>query len=341
MSDFAAGASQLAVDTHFGRADAGSGTVSAAGGHSNTATHRTNAPELAETIAQIRAAHRERVFWMKQRKRSDLALGSYLRSALGWRMDKPQAERTAIAAQAQDILKAGERHLRASRRAIAAAGKGKPIALPEMDEVLRPYVHIVVPNIEMRTKLDELEATATRQMTRLARSLPVYQWAEGVRGFGALGLAIIVGEAGDLGGYANPGKLWKRMGVAVIDGLRQGAVPVGLSQEARKNAWIERKYSPVRRSRLYTVGTALLMSGNEEYRTVYLDRKGYEVAKAEADGLKVVPAAKIPARGKDAYRSLGHIDQRSRRYTEKRLLRNLWQAWRNPLVGEAATERVS
>lgn len=287
-------------------------------------------PDLSEIIGRIQGLHRERCFWMDERKRSDLTLGAYLRTQLGWSLQKPKAEREAIRAQAAAVIDAGERHVKAWEKAKAAAAKGKvPTNLPVMPLELKPWAHVVVPKIEIRRKTDELEAAATKAMSALAATLPCAEWADEVRGFGMLGLAIIVGEAGDLALYPKKGHLWKRMGVACgEDGTRQGVVDKGITGDARKAAWIEQRYSPVRRSRLYTVGVSLIMAGESPYRQVYLDRKKYEALKAEAAGLIVAPSAKIPASRKAQYRSLGHIDNRARRYVEKRLLRDLWNAWR-------------
>lgn len=282
------------------------------------------------TIGKIQGLHRQRCFWMEERKRANLTLGAYLRMEMGWSLAKPKAEREAIRAAAQAVIAAGEKHVKAWAKAKARAAKGRlPTALPSTPAELVPWAHVVVPKIEMRRTTDELEAAATKAMTALAATLPVAGWASGVRGFGLLGLAIIVGEAGDLGQYPKKGHLWKRMGVACDEaGRRQGTVDPKLTGEARKAAWIEQKYSPQRRSRLYTIGTALVMAGDTPYRQVYLARKRYEVERASAAGLTVAPAGKIPPGRKAEYRSLGHIDNRARRYLEKRLLRDLWNAWR-------------
>jgi len=295
------------------------------GGHHTTDTQRAGAPALAETIAAIRAAHRERCFWMEQRKRADLSLGSYLRTALGWTLSKPVTRRNAIKSKAAEIMKAGEEYVKATRKMARDTERRKNlVVMPEMAESLRQYAHIVVPQIEMRGRTDELEAAATRAMTNLAKQLPVAAWIDSIHGVGPKGLAIIIGEAGDLGNYANPGKLWKRMGVAVIDGKRQG----GLTKTAAKADWEVHGYNRVRRSRLYTIGDAMLKHVKCPYRQIYLDRKAYESARAEADGLIVAPAVKIPKAKQAEYRSLGHIDNRARRYVEKRLLKDLWRAWR-------------
>lgn len=181
-----------------------------------------------------------------------------------------------------------------------------------------------------REPFDRIEAAATREMKRLARTLPVWaSFGEGVPGFGEGSLAMIVGEAGDLSAYPKKGHLWKRMGVAVIgagDGVadhRQG----NPGSEADSKAWIAEGYNRVRRSRLFVLGDSLLKPAGP-YRDVYLSRKARELEKAAEEGLIVAPAASIPKGKASGYRSKGVIHLRAQRYMEKRLLKDLWQAWR-------------
>lgn len=158
------------------------------------------------------------------------------------------------------------------------------------------------------------------ELAARARDLPIAGTVALIPGFGTLGLCAIVGEAGDLGGYANPAKLWKRMGLAVMaDGSRQRRV--------RGAAAFEHGYAPRRRSVMWTLGVAL-WKAKGPYRDLYLERKAFEGAKAEAAGLAVVPAAAIPKDNPSAFMSKGHIHNRAQRYVEKRLLRDLWRAWR-------------
>jgi hypothetical protein len=70
-----------------------------------------------------------------------------------------------------------------------------------------------------REPFDTLRKKSEQQMERLAKDLPVAEWIAGIRGAGLLGLATIIGEAGDLSNYANPAKLWKRLGFAPYDGF--------------------------------------------------------------------------------------------------------------------------
>jgi hypothetical protein len=133
-------------------------------------------------------------------------------------------------------------------------------------------------------------------------------------------------------------RVWKRLGLAVIDGVRQG----GLPKSASKDDWIAHGYSRVRRSRMFVIGDALIKA-NGEYRAVYLARKEYERQRAEAAGLTVAPALKIPKARANEFISDGIIHRRAQRYREKRLLRDLWQAWNRgkatPLLSHDETEQ--
>lgn len=161
------------------------------------------------------------------------------------------------------------------------------LPLREAREVIKPQ----------RTKLE-------RQMVKLAKQLPAYAFVDSVHGFGAIGFAQIVGEAGDLSNYANPAKLWKRMGLAVINGKSQRRVA---GAEA-----LEHGYSAVRRSIMYCIGDSMIKKQNP-YRELYLSRKIAEAEKLP-DGTKM------------------HHHRRAQRYMEKRLLRDLWKFWRDSAI---------
>ena len=263
-------------------------------------------------IAAITHFHRQRCYAMEQRKRANLALGSFLRMALGWSPDLPEADRKRIAGQAKALLKLGEAEYR---------GKLDGVEEPAYDE----WREVILATISARGPFDTIELNAKKEMESRARALPVWAWAGPVRGFGAASLAIIVAEAGDLSNYPKKGHLWKRMGVAVIDGVRQG----GLPKSAAAEDWIIHGYNRQRRSRMWNIGDALIKAnGDGPYRSAYLERKEYERSRAEASGLMVAPSAKIPAARKGEFMSEGHIHRRAQRYMEKRLLRDLWQEWR-------------
>ena len=260
---------------------------------------------LDETIAEIRAHHRQRIYAMEQRKRADLSLGAFLRVVLGWSLALPEAEREAIRKQAAEMISIGE-----------AITKGKPV---ETNIAFETYRRPILLSIMARAPFDEFETEETKAMEKLAMTLPAWAWAEGVRGLSARGLAVIVGEAGDIGNYATVSKLWKRCGLAVMDGVRQG----GLPKNASKETWIAHGYNRQRRSRLWVIGDVLMKTnGDGPYRAVYDLRREY-TAVTHPDWTKMH----------------SHLD--AQRVMTKRLLRDLWRAWRETSTHQATDAPLS
>lgn len=131
-------------------------------------------------------------------------------------------------------------------------------------------------------------------MVRLAKMLPVAGWAESKdqAGFGLLSLARVVGECGSLSrtpdgdhpGYANPAKVWRRMGCAPWE--FGGKTMMGSTWRFGKHGklpaeqWQAYGYHPRRRSVAYLIGVNIKMSGTGPDRSIY--RRRYEDAKAAA-----------------------------------------------------------
>ena len=261
-------------------------------------------PDLAQTVETIRFLHRQRKFAMGQRKRADLALGSFLRLMLGWRADLPAAEAAEI------------------RRVAAAWAQGEQTA--EHAQLFDALAPVIEASHAARAPYDAIERDVTKRMEKLAKSLAVWgEWGEAQRGFGARSLAVIVGEAGDIGSYRSKSTLWKRMGLGLVDGDRQGAPGAGASAED----WQRHGYNASRRAAMFVIGDVLVKVG-DHYREVYLRRKAFECAKAEAAGLVVLPSAKITKALKPTAISEGQVHKRAQRYMEKQLLRDLRNAWR-------------
>jgi hypothetical protein len=177
-----------------------------------------------------------------------------------------------------------------------------------------------------------------KEMVKEAQKLPIFPWVDSIKGVAALGLAQIIGEAGDLNNYPTISKLWKRMGLAVMDGCAQGRV-VG-NKRATGDVAIEHGYSPSRRSIMYNVSESIIKNnfdgkkGDPDrkdafYRGIYLMRKKYEAEKATEKGLEVVPSEMVKKRNlkKGTYMTVGHINNRAKRYMQKRYLKDLWIKW--------------
>jgi hypothetical protein len=286
------------------------------GGRGVCDTHEVSAP--ASVVSALRELQAQRVHVIRQMTRSTNAVYALARRYLGYQGDLPEKERKAIAALAQASVK--------------AIFDGKP-APPAANGIADALGDTIMADKQSRLPYEHRRKAIEAAMGKLAKSLPVWEsWAEGVKGFGAPGLAAIVGECGDLSNYANPGKLWKRLGLAPGECYRSVTLAGEVCYKKPKR----------RRSVLWNIGQALLKADGE-YRAVYLARKAQECEKAVAEGLTVTTTTKATVESwarlglpepvytkkfdKATMRSCGHIDIRAQRYMEKRLLRDLWKAW--------------
>lgn len=191
-----------------------------------------------------------------------------------------------------------------------------------IENALLPFFAAQEPLAEARNMLE-------KQIVKATKDLPALAFVEGVKGFGLASFGAVIGEAGDLSGYATPWRLWKRMGLAVMpDGTRQRRV-------AGADA-ILHGYAPQRRSLVWNIGDCLLklQSGkiDEEtgeilkepgyYRTIYNNRKEFE-------------------RQKNPEITDGWAHNRAKRYMEKELILDLWRAWRRDLKIESPGQTLS
>ncbi|MBZ9943494.1 hypothetical protein LB533_20620 [Mesorhizobium sp. BR1-1-13] len=189
----------------------------------------------------------------------------------------------------------------------------------------------IAPYLMAMEPLDAQRAVYEKAMVKAVKRLPVYEWVKDVKGFGDISFATIVGECGDIGSYKSVSAVWKRLGLAVMSGNRQGAPGEG----ATKDDWIAHGYNKQRRSVSYVAREHVIggmgkwrpafgedVWANPEltyYQKVYADRARFE---AEKLGLPVT----VSNKGKESYKK--HVSMRAHRYVEKRLLRNLWIEWR-------------
>lgn len=251
------------------------------------------------TISTIRELQSQRIATVKMQMRIDNQCRALIRRAMGWRMDLPEKEREKLNKSSGELVKAIQ--------------KSEAID-PEYAVVADKLRSFIVASRESRRPFDAHRKNVEKAMEKSAASLPVWPWVESIRGFGALGLAIIVGESGDLSNYSNPGKLWKRLGLAVIEGKSQRK-SIDVAQAAIQG------YNPRRRSAMWTITDALLKSAGP-YRDLYQQRRLYEVQQHPEFDKGIDPKT-----GKQ--RVTIHCHRRATRYAEKRLVRNLWRAWRD------------
>lgn len=183
----------------------------------------------------------------------------------------------------------------------------------EIRPLIEPLLTAMVPLLDSQKWIEKDIKASVRQM-RLWN-----EWAVDIKGFGEVSFGGVIGECAIMPGeYRNPSCLWKRMGMAVIGGERQRKC-------ANAEKAIEHGYNPTRRSLMWNIGGTLMKAqirnpkGEDgkpigesvaigELGQVYLDRKVYENTR---EGVTPI---------------LAHL--RAKRYMEKRLLRQMWQASR-------------
>lgn len=177
-----------------------------------------------------------------------------------------------------------------------AKGKGDDDGVIAAAAVSAPLLDVLKP---IEANIRKIE----REMAKAVAQTPAGPFAAAHRGVGVLNLAKVIAETGDLASYERPAQLWKRMGLAVVEGAAQ-----------RKK--VGHGFSPRRRAIAWLMGETVI-KGGREYREVYLERKRYESARHE--DCAWVEGGKT---------GCGPCHNRAHRYMEKRVLRDLWVAWR-------------
>lgn len=196
---------------------------------------------------------------------------AYVRRMLGWHGGLSEKESTAISSKAGEIVKQIE--------------SGESAAEPPADSKRQhdPLVSsspLVLNLFTARTPIDNAVDQIEKSMVQHAKKLPVAEWVENQLGLGLKGLAIIVGEAGDIGKYSIRG-LRKYMALAPFEGKACSTWRMskpGLSAEQ----WTAAGYCPRRMSVMYQLAeSAGVKCTRSEYRKIYDTTKAIEATKTD------------------------------------------------------------
>ena len=294
-----------ALLNEIGRSDASVG-----GGLSRYVNHSDLAP--AETIAALSELQRQRRFCIKSQSRTDRACEAFIARFLGYNPNLPAAEGAAIWKRAAAL-----------RRAVEKGGQGLISDENQDEHALAVCSPIILNSAASRKSWDAHRAQTEKQMRKLARSLPVWVWVEAIAGFGDLGLGIIIGETGDLSGYATKERVWKRLGLAVIEGERQ-------QRKSGAEAAAAHGYSPQRRAEVWTIADSLF-------------KHQWRGAKDDAPAHAVGPYGVIYAQRKALTTTREwtpkHQDNDARRIMTKALVEDLWRFWRGLPVLSGAKQQ--
>lgn len=246
---------------------------------------------LAKLIADIRDVQRQRSIVIKSRNMQANRLRAIVAGTLGYHTGLSEKERKALMEKANAII----------------------------DGVLdgtvsHSYEEIIKGTYEGINKLEELKQKYDKDLTTMAKRLPVASWVDRPeqRGFGLCFLGIVIGECGNLSDYANPGKLWRRLGCAPWS--YDGRTLMGATWRAEglpAKQWESFGYSPRRRSIAYLIGEGIVkQNGAGPYRS------RYDQAKAAA------------VESHHDWKPL-RCHRHAMLLATKLLLKNLWLEWNN------------
>lgn len=280
-----------------------------------------------------------RRFCIVSQSRCNRSIEAFMARLQGYHTDLPEAERARIFKMAAMARVAIE-------KAVDLDGDlDLDAEIFRQQPGLRKLASLVILSKRSRQGWDLHLATTAKEMETTAKGLAVYPWVKEQRGFSALGLAVIIGETGDLSNYSGPGKVWKRLGLGCINGVRQNFIPAEITGDARKEEWAARGYNPVRRSQVWAFIDDILVrpqwnaAKDEDGNDPKKSKKPIAV-EAHAAG----PYGKVYGERKawNLARGLtpGHADKDARRFMAKRFIRDLWCAWQEavgqPALAEAA-----
>jgi len=259
---------------------------------------------------------------IRSQSRADRSIEAFIASFYGYRTSTTKHDQPLTKDEREKMFK-----LAKGIRTKIEQYKPVPADIP-------PFIHNMVKlSMTSREHWDLERKRVEDEMEKIALQLPVWEyWARHVRGFGALGLAVLVAEAKDIGAYPGPGRLWRRYGLGFIDGTIQGAVPKGLSREERKEAWKKRRYKPERRSHVYA------FIEDSMFRNQWRGDRDEDGKRCDKTGKPVVtPAHPLGPYGEiygdrrewNLARGLTpkHADNDARRIMAKKFIRDLWVAW--------------
>lgn len=252
----------------------------------------------ADTIAHIKSLYKQRNDIIRAHGNLTRQVTSICYHAVGYNTFLPEKQRTA-AMKAGNLLLAD---LRAGNSEAAIVFDSAGFLL----------------NVIEQSGFDKQKHIIEKKMAAAVASLDIEAFISDVRGFSPTQLANIVGEAGDIANYGTVSRLWKRMGMAVIDGVRQ-------SKQTDKGKALDHGYNPSRRSAMWNIGETIIKAQVRSHK----DEDGEKTGESYSLGYlgQVYLDRKADYAARHPEKTKAHIHNDAKRYMEKRLLKMLWKAW--------------
>lgn len=212
-------------------------------------------------IEELQKAQKQKVWYTKTRIMNQNRLIATIAGRIGYSSNMKESDREKLFTEAKQIVKEIENGTDTKHNELKMMVIKTCIFIDDLSDTIK-YIK--------------------KEMEALVKKLPIASWIEGEdrRGFDYGTLATIIGEAGDLSNYENPGKLWRRFGCAPYehgDKVLMGSTwRSGREGKLPASCWEEFGYSPRRRSIVYLIGENTVKTNKGSYR------KRYDEAKASA-----------------------------------------------------------
>lgn len=247
----------------------------------------------------------KRKFAIKLANKQTNAVRALARRQCGFKWQADDDEREKVNKRAADIITRG------------LAGKEQRPEDFAIAQDLAPELELLNACLApLEKRRHDIEA----EMRRLTRLLPGYEWARAVAGLGEIGVAVIVGEAGDIAKYPNIRHLWRRLGLAPYDGR---AMSNWHGNELTADEWTECGYSPQRRAQIYAcVGDSL---GKHQLGSAKKAGTDFSVAKGPYGDVYVRRRTHCLETHPDWTRMHAHGD--AMRVMTKAVIKDFWRAW--------------
>lgn len=242
---------------------------------------------MRASIYAVKRFWRVRQQLLRDRNRLIVAYSAMMRSEMGWTHETPPAKRKQIELAALKYVK--------------DSLAGKPVD-PQYAAIDMMYGrHLAAAHAPIAAGLKEAEAACINAV----KATPYWPILERVEHLGEIGLAGIIGYAGDLSLCQHPYWLYRRFGLAFVNGERQ---------RKTTNADLAQLlgYSPQRRAFLHTIAVSAGVMHKGRYRAIYDESKAREQQR-EIEGK---PITKI------------HAHRRALRVVAKAILLDVLEAWR-------------
>lgn len=285
---------------------------------------RNDVPVICDRLQKLQ---RDRKFVIAMEVQATNRSCAHIVGALGVSVDAPERDRKAAWERARRIV-----NIAIGTRKVRKDGTVDIVHKPQAEEDhliasredsnLTMTCHAIQPILARRAELES-------EMERLAAELPVAEsFITETPGFNLLGLAVIIGETGDLSNYATKRRLWRRLGLGMAQGHEAKAYSTwrktgGLNAEQ----WTIAGYSPRRLGQIVGVVTVPLFmkKANSKYGRIYEARRQHTMKTHPEWYHDKNGKPKLSAKGEP---SSAHGMADAKRVMTKALLADLLGAWR-------------